>query len=411
MGDEDDNDRYIDDHIKKIMIDIGLTIKDNMNPLIKSTHYAKAKYAMIEPSFIRSIDIVKQYDNRLSEVLEDIHDIHNNLFKRMIDIIFNIESINNKQHNNYRDRTMKAYNDATNTTDAADRLYRENQDIISKWEDDKQLWNVEKSRLMNDISSLETENKKYLDMILKRTKNKVDEVVENSNMHAHNNNNNGISEQDMKNIEKGHHLTDINVRVLSLKQMNEVINDIYESKLKCDQKYIDNKLPRETMEQHMYTYLNTKYGLKTIIIEWATAIVNGIKQYNTIDNNISVFGKILRNECDEEFRFVQSQVKTTINELLKMLIKSKYPYKNKQEINDLLNTKCDGYLSEDEVHEIIKYMYSKDDSNIILSNIKQHLTRGAHLSKDRRLTREERIQISKEQEKKRIQFNIFQKVG
>lgn len=58
------------------------------------------------------------------------------------------------------------------------------------------------------------------------------------------------------------------------------------------------------MELHMYTYLNQKYGLKNLIIEWATSIINAIKKYAGDDNDIAVFGKILRNECDEEFRFV-----------------------------------------------------------------------------------------------------------
>lgn len=88
--------------------------------------------------------------------------------------------------------------------------------------------------------------------------------------------------------------------------------------MKFDQKYTENRLPKETLEQHMYTFLNQKYGLKNLIIEWATAIVNGIRKFAGEDDDVAVFGKILRNECDEEFRFVQEQVKTTIAELLKV---------------------------------------------------------------------------------------------
>ena len=43
-------------------------------------------------------------------------------------------------------------------------------------------------------------------------------------------------------------------------------------------------------------------------------------KYSKEDNDVAVFGKILRNECDEEFRFVQIQVKNTIQELLKVII-------------------------------------------------------------------------------------------
>ena len=47
-----------------------------------------------------------------------------------------------------------------------------------------------------------------------------------------------------------------------MKQLKDVIEEIFNSKTKYDQRCIESKLPRETMEQHMYTYLNQKYGLK-----------------------------------------------------------------------------------------------------------------------------------------------------
>ena len=58
------------------------------------------------------------------------------------------------------------------------------------------------------------------------------------------------------------------------------------------------------MEQFMYTFLNQKYGLKNLIIEWAVAIANGVKSHNQSDHDVILFAKILKNECDEEFRFI-----------------------------------------------------------------------------------------------------------
>jgi hypothetical protein len=54
----------------------------------------------------------------------------------------------------------------------------------------------------------------------------------------------------------------------------------------------------------MYTYLNQKYGLKSLIIEWASTLINGIRSYLRDDHEVTLFGKILKNECDEEFRFI-----------------------------------------------------------------------------------------------------------
>ena len=48
------------------------------------------------------------------------------------------------------------------------------------------------------------------------------------------------------------------MRDLSLKQLKDHIDAIFTSKLAFDEKCKDAHLPRETMEQHMYTYLNQK---------------------------------------------------------------------------------------------------------------------------------------------------------
>jgi hypothetical protein len=90
------------------------------------------------------------------------------------------------------------------------------------------------------------------------------------------------------------------IRQLSLRQLKDIIGEIYVQKVKYDEKCLDSRVPRETMEQFMFTFLNQKYGLKSLIIEWASSIVNGIKKYSK-DHEINLFGKILRNEFDEEF--------------------------------------------------------------------------------------------------------------
>lgn len=80
---------------------------------------------------------------------------------------------------------------------------------------------------------------------------------------------------------------------------------MYACKKKHDEKCFENRQARETMEQYMYTYLNQRYGLKQLIIEWASSIINGIKRFSKEDADVCLFGKILRNEVDEEFRFLQ----------------------------------------------------------------------------------------------------------
>ena len=73
--------------------------------------------------------------------------------------------------------------------------------------------------------------------------------------------------------------------------------------------------------------------MKSLTIEAANSIVSAIQSYSAEDNDVAVFGKMLRNEIDEEFRNVQSELKATIYNLLKMHIKSQHPFKSATEIN------------------------------------------------------------------------------
>ena len=115
--------------------------------------------------------------------------------------------------------------------------------------------------------------------------------------------------------------------------------------MKFDLKCEEGKQAKETMEQYMYTYLNQRYGLKNLIIEWAAAIIAGIKKYSKDDHEVALFGKILRNECDEEFRFIQQTVKETVFALLKAVIRERYPTKSEEHI---------GRLHEQIVHDQIE---------------------------------------------------------
>eukprot|EP00658_Telonema_sp_P-2_P031813 TRINITY_DN23726_c0_g1_i9.p1 TRINITY_DN23726_c0_g1~~TRINITY_DN23726_c0_g1_i9.p1 ORF type:complete len:153 (-),score=59.30 TRINITY_DN23726_c0_g1_i9:187-645(-) len=127
------------------------------------------------------------------------------------------------------------------------------------------------------------------------------------------------------------------------------------------------------MEQHMYTHLNQKYGLKHIILEWATAVIQGIKKFSPEDNDVAVFGKILRNEVDEEFRFVQRQLKETVHELLRVYVKGKLPLKSDEEINGIVKKKTTGNLLEEEWIDIVKYMYNSEDAVTIIMRIRNAL--------------------------------------
>ncbi len=226
------------------------------------------------------------------------------------------------------------------------------------------------------------------------------------NSNNKNNNNNTLNNSFNNNNNTLLQASPVCNRVFTIKMMKEIINDIYHSKAEFDKKSDENKLPRETLEQHMYTYLNQKYGLKSIIIEWASNIINGIKIFSGEDSEICLFGKILRNEIEEDARLIYSRLQQSILEYLKYYIKSKHPYKSAKDIQKMIKEKkTNKMLTEDEWKKIITYLYNSEDAKIIEEKVQDVIQKKFFKSKldtDRKLTREEIIQLSRTKE----EFNI-----
>ena len=76
-------------------------------------------------------------------------------------------------------------------------------------------------------------------------------------------------------------------RNLTVHQMREFMELIYVSKVHYDERCKNNGMARETMEQHMYTFLNQRYGLKTLIVENAAAIFKSVTRFS--DTVLSLF--------------------------------------------------------------------------------------------------------------------------
>ena len=171
-------------------------------------------------------------------------------------------------------------------------------------------------------------------------------------------------------------------------------------------------VPKETMEQYMYNYLNQRYGLKNIIVEWAAGIINGIKRYSKEDTDVALFGKILRNECDEGFIVTHNETKSTIINNIKEVLRLKYRTKTetnlKSMIEEIKSKNIEKYLWK----EIIKKMYTNDHYSILEQRIIkccEEYIKSSNEKEERKLTRE-MISSSKRKKDLELPFKEFQKV-
>ena len=298
----------------------------------------------------KSAEDVGDFENKFNEMkkLKDIVAGENEILKLKLNKLENenkviLDKLLNK-NNNITTNPLNSKNNNANTN--SNIINGNNNNTNNNNIDSKNLINVE-SKIVLDNDNINEEN----------NVNSSQNLFSSKNILSQNNTKNDLNQ----NI--------LTPKLLSIKMTKDIMNEIYNSKANYDQKCYENKIPRETLEQHMYTYLNQKYGLKNLTIEWASSIINAIKIYSNEDCDINLFGKILRNEQEEDSRLVIENLKTNIIELLEYYLRSKNPFKSKVDIKKMLDKKKEGFLNEEEWKGIINYIYSPEDAKIIENKI------------------------------------------
>lgn len=266
---------------------------------------------------------------------------------------------------------------------------------------------ISKSNILNNVNNVNNNNSNNVNI----SNSKINKSV---NLNSNNNNNNNNYSQEYNNNEESQDLQQkskiansvlytsenqlnksksnvlvgpVNCRVLTKKMLLDIIQEIYDSKSAFDLKCQELGQAKETMEQHMYTYLNHKYGLKNLIIEWASSIINGIRMFSAEDAEICLFGKILRNELEEESRLIIAKMKSTISDLLVYFLKAKFPLKISNEIKQMAEAKMSGILNEDEWKGIIYNVYEKEDADVLNSKIEEFIKRNLGIIRKNKLNK------------------------
>ena len=327
-------------------------------------------------------------ENAKKDISQKINDILSLLFNSLSNIIEELNTkidFNNKLKNKKIELLLEHLNDPNNNSNnaqinnIANNLDPKLNNIVEEYEKLKKKYNEEKEYYDLKIEKLQNENKQMTDSLIKKG---LDLTNYGTNLNTNNLNNTFLNKTAKKaGGDDGADPTFLGLtgaKILSKKQMHDFINEIYESKIEYDKVCNENHLKRESMEHYMYKFLNNKYGLKNLVIEWSSSIITGIKMYSSTDSDINLFGKILKNKIEEGQKLVISKLKTTIKELYDMYIKNKNRLlmnKNKtksvdKEIEKILASfNEDVLLNEDEWKNIIKSIYNEDEYKIITKYI------------------------------------------
>ena len=146
----------------------------------------------------------------------------------------------------------------------------------------------------------------------------------------------------------------MNPRIISLKNLLDIINQIYKLRSTRIEKQNQGVYNKGTLEQDFYAYLKSRYGLKNLIIEWSINILSSIQAYYEISGEVYLFALILKNELDEDSIEILNKIKTTMNNILNLI----YDY-NIRKIKDIKQNK--EFINENEWKAIGNLLYNDDD--------------------------------------------------
>jgi hypothetical protein len=72
------------------------------------------------------------------------------------------------------------------------------------------------------------------------------------------------------------------------------------------------------MELFTYKTMEKRYGLRSLAVEHAGALLTAVQRYNTQDFDIMLYNKMFHNEVEEEFRDVLEELRRSVVDLLRV---------------------------------------------------------------------------------------------
>lgn len=116
-------------------------------------------------------------------------------------------------------------------------------------------------------------------------------------------------------------IDDNKCRVMSLHECREIITMLYDSKDSINSRVTNtgsknSSFVPETMEQHVYRWMEKKYGLRSISVEHAAMLLTTVRLYCEEHIDVEVFYKIFCNDVDEEYYKVHLEIQQSIRDLM-----------------------------------------------------------------------------------------------
>ena len=353
---------------KTLELDLNESKKGKTEQFMSTTLKNMAIFSIHNFCYTRALDLLKEVDTRLFTVFKSLHEVLNGYIRSYFEGVLSLDTLLHKIKNETREVEKDAIDHTSDILTRAETLLEENERLENEVQKRKKEWDGEKKDLLRQNKDQERENRDLMERVVKLSKERAvgdmrpelsanrdskesSQALLGGQKTGRNTNSTGkLYQSTQRNVsthvvKKPHTMTSHILesgptvskqgmrqsagssrqlqsspppKLLTLHHLKSIFKDLFLSKTLHDQKCAANKLPHETLEQHLYTFLSTRFGLKNLVVEWVEAIVAAVAHFAKEDHEVALVGKILQNEVDEEFRTVQSEVRRTISELVKV---------------------------------------------------------------------------------------------
>ena len=170
MRTEPGKDRQLDKDFEERMAQTANTLKESLinDPEMKNAHILKARHSVLDITFEKLVGTVE--DKQGAEIWKNVRTEQNKILEGLMGIIGELKPAVQGDVVAMQTEVAQAQKETHDVLEAAKHLESEVQRHERDKEELKKQFIAERKELQGQIASLEEENKKYLDTIIKRSK-------------------------------------------------------------------------------------------------------------------------------------------------------------------------------------------------------------------------------------------------
>lgn len=146
-------------------------------------------------------------------------------------------------------------------------------------------------------------------------------------------------------------------RVLSPKQTQEIVWDLF---LAFEtRKREGDGIMCDTIKAHTATFLNQKYGLKSLVEEYRVALEAAVQKQKSHEFLVAVYWHVIHNELDVPFFREEERVRQHMQEALARFFQQRHPSRSSKAIKKVVDSRLSSFILENEWYFAVCELFLK----------------------------------------------------